>query len=118
MIDPQSLDNSGVFNVNASSDVIYTQYVVNAGTFNIGTGGSNVAYVLETPTITNNGTDDGIFNIGKNHATLTLDSHIFSGQTINFADANGTLVIGYDTLQNYDVTSTNTNQPNPNYGRS
>ena len=114
-IDPQRLDNNGTFNVNSSSDIIYSQYVVNSGTFNIGTGGSNIAYVLETPTITNDGTTSGAFNIGKNHASLTLDSHIFSGQTINFADATGTLVIGHDTLQNFDVTSTDTNQPNPNY---
>src|ERR1035438_7592059 len=74
--------------------------------------------ILQTPTIYGAG---GTFLINTGSSTLTLEADGVSGQTFQFTDNTGTLVIGIDQLTTIDVPASATGpftpEANPNFGK-
>jgi hypothetical protein len=111
---PPFLNYANPTNILATQTQSVLAYASNSGQVNIRPG---VTYTVNTPVIDGS---NGVFQIGTNAAELILNADTVSGQTIEFTDATGKLVLGFDQLATIDVppsgTSGFTSEANPNLG--
>ena len=97
---PPFVSNAGGDNEGSGADP-YLAYIENTGLITQDQG----TLIVQTPTIYGAG---GVFQINTNHSELVLNTGGVSGQTFDFTDNTGTLVIGVNQLPTIETPATGT----------
>jgi hypothetical protein len=118
--DPQYDNTNGGGFVLATGTNTFLAYFNNDDSGQLTQDASGDQSVLQVPTIYAS-SGSGLFQINSGDASLTLNADGVSGQTFQFTDNTGTLVIGIDQLATIDTPASGTGpftaEANPNLGR-